>query len=376
MSKIKTSLLCIGLLLLASSIAYLLVKSTPTPERSSFDKPPQPVEDCLISLTNRSIQLRVNGVVRPAEEITLVARVAGEILSISDTFVEGGVMQAGTTLLQIDQTDYQLALADAQALLAQRRFEYELELGRQAIAQREWTLLNPKDATAAEQNLALRTPHLAASKAALAAARAGVDRAQLQLERTTLTAPFNAIILSRDASVGTQATAAQPLAQLAGTDRYYIEAAIPHDRLSWLTIPGAKARIEATTGAQYEGEVIQLLGSLETQGRMVKLLISIDDPLGRLHPREKPLLINEYVTVQLSGIVLEQISVLPRKALRSDQTVWVNENNALTLYPVEILFREEHELLVRGLPDHALVILSDLSTPIPQMPVISEESIR
>jgi multidrug efflux pump subunit AcrA (membrane-fusion protein) len=203
-----------------------------------------------------------------------------------------------------------------------------------------------------------------------------VDRAHLQLERTTLTAPFNAIILSRDASVGTQATAAQPLAQLAGTDRYYIEAAIPHDLLSWLTIPGAKARIEATTGAQYEGEVIQLLGSLETQGRMVKLLISIDDPLGRLHPREKPLLINEYVTVQLSGIVLEQISVLPRKALRSDQTVWVNENNALTLYPVEILFREEHELLVRGLPDHALVILSDLSTPIPQMPVISEESIR
>ena len=69
---------------------------------------------------------------------------------------------------------------------------------------------------------------------------------------------------------------------------------------------------------------------------------------------------------------MEQVSVLPRKALRSDQTVWVNEDNQLRIYPVEILFREQHELLVRGLPDNTLVILSELSTPIPNMPVISE----
>ena len=376
MPKIKTGILCIGLLLLAIGIAYVLVQSAPTPERTAVEKPSQPVEDRLISLTNRSIQLRVNGVVRPAEKITLAARVSGEILSMSDAFIEGGTIEAGTPLLQIEQTDYQLALADAQALLAQRRFEYELELGRQAIAQREWALLGAKEATEAEEKLALRAPHLAASEAALAAAQAGVERAQLQLERTTLTAPFNALILSREASLGTQVTPAQPLAQLAGTDRYYVEAAIPHDRLNWLHIPGAKARIEATTGARYEGEVIQFLGSLETQGRMVKLLIAVDDPLGKLHPKEKPLLLNEYVSVQLSGIVLEQVSILPRKALRSDQTVWVNEDNQLRIYPVEILFREQHELLVRGLPDNTLVILSELSTPIPNMPVISEEPIR
>ena len=376
MSKIKTGILCIGLLLLAMGIAYFLVRSAPTPERAAVEKPAQPVEDRLISITNRSIQLRVNGIVRPAEKITLAARVSGEVLSMNDAFIEGGTVAAGTRLLQIDQIDYQLALADAQALLAQRRFEYELELGRQAIAQREWALLGAKDATEAEEKLALRTPHLAASKAALAAAQAGVDRAQLQLERTTLIAPFNALILSREASVGTQVTPAQPLAQLAGTDRYYVEAAIPHDRLNWLSIPGAKARIEATTGARYEGEVIQLLGSLETQGRMVKLLIRVEDPLGKRQPREKPLLLNEYVSVQLSGNVLEQVSLLPRKALRSDQTVWVNEDNQLRLYPVEVLFREENELLVRGLPDKALVILSELSTPIPNMPVISEEPSR
>ena len=91
---------------------------------------------------------------------------------MSDAFIEGGTIEAGAPLLQIEQTDYQLALADAQALLAQRRFEYELELGRQAIAQREWALLGTKDATEAEEKLALRTPHLAASEAALAAAQA------------------------------------------------------------------------------------------------------------------------------------------------------------------------------------------------------------
>ena len=373
MPKLKTCLLCIGLLLIAAGIAYVLIRSAPKPERTAMEKPPQPVEDMRLTRADRSIQLHVSGTVRPAEQITLSARVAGEIISLCENFIEGGIIEKGRPLLQLDQTDYRLALADAHAHLSQRIYEHELELGRQAIAQREWTLLGSENATEAERSLALRVPHLAASEAALKAAKAGVERAEIQLQRTTLYAPFNAMVLSRNASLGTQASPSEPLAQLAGTDRYYVEAVIPHDRLAWLHIPGSKAQIQAATGALYEGEVIRLLGRVESQGRMVKLLICIDDPLGLTHPREKPLLINEYVQVVLSGKKLKDITPLPRRALRRNQSVWVNEQGSLSIYPVEIVFREREELLVRGLPADARVILSDLATPIPGMSVVSEE---
>ena len=117
-----------------------------------------------------------------------------------------------------------------------------------------------------------------------------------------------------------------------------MEAAIPHDRLNWLHIPGAKARIEATTGARYEGEVIQFLGSLETQGRMVKLLIAVDDPLENYTPEKATLTESVCIRASLRNR-FRAGSVLPRKALRSNQTVWVNEDNQLRIYPVGFLPR-------------------------------------
>ena len=135
----------------------------------------------------------------------------------------------------------------------------------------------------------MRAPHLNAAKAALASAKAQVKRAKLDLEDCNLKAPFNALVHSRYANIGTQATPQTLLARLAGTDTYHVEISIPIDRIQWVSFPGGSAQIKSTSGAHYSGKVLKLTGSLENRGRMVRALVAVEDPWGKKTPNEKPL---------------------------------------------------------------------------------------
>jgi len=52
------------------------------------------------------------GTVVPAREVELKSRVTGEVIDISPEFIEGGLLKAGSLVLQIDTEDYKLALIE------------------------------------------------------------------------------------------------------------------------------------------------------------------------------------------------------------------------------------------------------------------------
>ena len=98
------------------------------------------------------------------------------------------------------------------------------------------------DATLKEKSLALRIPHLNASKAALLPPKQKSNAAQLDLKRTTQRAPFNALVRECYVDLGEQVNPQVPLALLTSTDRYHIEASVPIDRLKWIQFPEAPSR--------------------------------------------------------------------------------------------------------------------------------------
>ena len=135
-------------------------------------------------------------------------------------------------------------------------YAMKLELGHQAVAKREWELLNKgKPAQDMEKELALRQPHLNKVRANLAAAEAELKTAMLDLERTQIRAPFNAMVLSKSVDLGSQVTLQETLAELVGTDTYRIQVSIPVERLEWIQTPsqagdpGSKARIICGQGS-------------------------------------------------------------------------------------------------------------------------------
>lgn len=373
MRKTLILYICLSLLAVAIGGAIIFVKTAPQAEKKRPPKTAALVDTVLLKATDKTVVLHLTGTVIPAEEVMIRSRVAGEVVSISPDFIEGGLIEKGSEIVKIDPVDYELALATAQSVLETARFNHKLELGRQDVAKREWELLNSgDDASELEKELALRIPHLAASKAALQSAESSLERARLNLARTDIRAPFNAVVLSRNVNVGSQASLQDVLAKLAGTDAYWVVVSIPVDRLGWVAIPGSKAQVLSTSGAIHEGRVIKLLGDLEEKGRMARLLVEIQDPLC-LQPENtntKPLLLNEYVRVEIDGRQLKGVYGIPRKALRENNSIWIADSNKLDIREVKVLWRDERQVLIRdGIVDGEKLIVSDMTTPIQGMDV-------
>ena len=247
------------------------------------------------------------------------------VTELHPDWVEGGRVKENDVLVRIDAADYEIALRQAEAELAQAESDALLEKGRQDVARQEWQMIGEAvEASEEDRALALRVPQQKASEARVASARARVARAQLDLDRTTVRAPFNAVILQRHANLGDQATAQAKLATLADTDSYHVRVSVPVDELKWVRWPtdranGSSARIHFQDGSACRGHVIGRLEDLETNGRMARLLVEIPEPL----TQNAPLLINSFVQVVIEGSSVSDVYVIDRKAYRDGSVIWL-----------------------------------------------------
>jgi RND family efflux transporter MFP subunit len=371
------------LLVLAAGLAGAsYIRSTgPKPRKKQPEQVTPLVQVMEVHRSRESVVVEAMGAVIPAREIVLKPRISGEIISVHPEFVEGGLLKTGDEILRIDPRDYELELAQQKSQVTSANYALKLELGHQDVAKREWQLLNGgKKAEPLDRELALRKPHLRKAKADVEAAKADLEKAQLNLDRTIILSPFNSIIRVRNVELGSQASSQESLAELVGTDEYWIRASVPVDRLKWITIPrktgepGSPARIIYGNGSyEREGSVIRLLGDLESEGRMARIIVAVKDPLNLDVGETKtpPLLMGEYVRVEIQGQKLVDVFRIPRIALRDDAYVWIaGEDDRLSVRRVETLWRDAESVLLRaGLEDGERLIISDLPTPVKGMKV-------
>jgi RND family efflux transporter MFP subunit len=379
-SIIFRALLCIIIIATGLFAVNYLTRSNPKAHRQAPTKITPRVRVQPVTPTNETVIIQASGTVIPARKITLKSRVAGEVIDTHPDFSPGGFLKKGERVLKVDDTDYQLVLARKQSEVVAARYAIALEKGRQEVARREWALINkdhPADDGDAE--LALRKPHLEKVLADLKVARIGIKQAQLNIERTRIRAPFNAVILATYVETGSQITVQERIADLVATDEYWVRVSIPVDRLKWISIPanhrkaGSITRVIYHSSAVRTGSVIKLLGDLEPKGRMARLLIAIKDPLGRNHPgsHRLPLLIGEYVRVEIKGKPLNNVYRIPRTALRDGTHLWVvGPGEKLEIRKVETIWRDAEAVFLKtGIQPGDRLIISDLSTPIAGMSV-------
>lgn len=379
--KVLVALMSLAVIVTAIGIAIFLVFTKPKAGRRHPHKKLKP----LVSVTSvrpetHTVTVRVMGTVVPAKELTLKSRVAGEIVRMHPEFTEGGLLRRGEEILRIDDMDYRLIVAQKQSAVADARYALKLEMGRQEIARREWQLLNGDNPTPAEDaELALRKPHLAKAQSDLIAAEAELEAARLQLARTKIHAPFNAIVRSTSVHQGSQVTPQENIAALVNTDTYWIQASIPVDQLQWIDIPGREATkgsevvVRYQDGAVRTGRVIKLLSDLAKQGRMARLVIQIADPLSLASPdADVPaMLIGEYVQADIQGRHIPNAYRIPRDALREGSRVWiVGKDGTLDIREVHVVWRDTQSVILkRGLEPEERVVISDLATPVKGMTV-------
>ena len=284
--------------------AGLLMALGGAPERAAPEVAAAAVEVVQVSASDAPATIRATGVVTAAQEVTLIPQVAGRVVEISDKLLPGGRFAKGEVLARIDPRDYQLAVAQSSSAVKQAELELQLEGGRQEIARREWAMLGD----GGESALALRQPHLAVAQQSLEAARSGLAQAQINLERTLLRAPFNAVVLSEGLDVGQVVGQSSQAARLAGTDRARVIVSVPVESLRLIDIPGLGAdrgsevmvtqALGAAAPIRRAGRVVRLGGELDPETRAGQLIIEIDAPMAG---GDLPLLPGAFVDAEIRG---------------------------------------------------------------------------
>jgi len=383
----KTLLICSIILIAAAALTTLIFFTEPTATRVGATKETAMLVDVTdVERGTFRPTIVAMGTVEPAQDITLSPRVSGEILERSPKFTPGGFVKKGEILLQIDPADFENTLQQRQSELRQAIADLEIEMGRQDVARKDYQLL---DETLSPENeaLVLRKPQLNSARANVESARAAVEQAELELQRSSIKAPFDAHILRRNVNVGSQVAPGDNLGRLVGLDTYWVATTVPLSKLRWLSFPdsegemGSEVRIRNRTAwpeeAYRTGYLYKLVGTLEEQTRMARVLVAVPDPLAyRNDSTDVPaLMIGAFVEARIRAREIPDVIRLERDYIRKDGTVWIMEEGKLRIRGVDIVFQDaEYAYITSGLNDTDQVVTTNLTTVVDGAPLRVEGS--
>ena len=344
MSEQKSQIKAIGLPLLFILVGVFIFASlrSTRPEAEKRKEKENPLVVDVVRAVSEDIPIIIEtqGNTIAAQKIDLRAEVSGRLVWKSRNLIAGGRLEKGAQLARLDGRDYEIALKQQQASLGRARLDLQVELGRKRVAEREWSLM--KQEKKEKNSLALREPQLAAAQMNLMAAESGLQKAQLNLDRTIIRAPFNGFVERQNADVGQVVTPQMAFGNFVGSDRFWVNVKVPTDKLQWVDFPkkgqkGSTVKIWQEVGAskiEREGRVLQLAGSLDPTGRMAQILIEIEDPLALKSPEgsKLPMLLGGYVHAKIKGKTMTNAIEIPRRAVQEGSMVLImNNKNRLEL---------------------------------------------
>ncbi len=373
----------LALLVLAGALygARRLVASRPETTRREMDSRAVPVRVITPVRTNYQVRVSSMGEVLAARHVSLRTQVGGRIVEVHPAFESGGRFREGEVLLVIEPDDYETALSEARSHYAQARLQEDLELQRQLVARSELTQSGSDVPDGAGRRIALREPQVEAARAAVTAADAAVRRAQRNLDRTKVVAPFDAVLLTKNVDIGSVVSAQAAVAELAAVDQFHIKASFSPGQLRWMPerdrdghfLASGPVEVRARSGQSWftrEGRMVRLLGDLS--GNMVRVLVSVPDPLTG---DDDPLLLGTFAHCLLPGRALDGVLAVPLRAVRDGGVVWVaGAGDRLERLTPEIIWTgDDLALLGDGLNANARVIVSALVADVEGMPLIVED---
>ncbi|MBA3545962.1 MAG: HlyD family efflux transporter periplasmic adaptor subunit [Nannocystis sp.] len=346
------------------------------------------------------IELQALGEVKPVHRLVMQSEVSGRVIERNPALMPGGLLQRGEPLVRVDGRDHATVVAAQRAALEQASAAVVEERGRKQVAEYEWQA-NAQQLSEDARKFALRETQARSVEASLSSARSQLDRARRDLARTQVKVPFDALVLEAGVELGQLVTPAASLATVVAIDRYWVEVAVPVSQLIHFDIPGvniarggqgsrAKVLLDAGGGVVIErsGFVERLLGQVDAKGRMARVLVVVEDPLGlaaaramaatpgiaaaseTTNPRAMlPLLLGSFVRVQIAGAPLPGTTELPRVALIDDGAVWLVSDGKLAMREVEVAWRSADTVLVRGLRTGDAVVTTPLASPTEGMAV-------
>ncbi len=277
------------------------------------------------------------GALTPRQSLRLTSQVPGEITWVNDKLAAGGVLAAGEVLLRVDERDYVIAVAGAQARYAQAQASIELEEGRAEIASLEWSAWQQSQGEDAPANpLALRQPQRAEATALRQVFRAELDRAQLALERTTVRAPWAGSVVQANAVVGQVLSAGDVTATLFPLDYAIVELQVPANMMRLLDagIQRVELRpVDDVSAPAVLGTFDAVVRNLTEDTRLATVRVRVDQPL-----QHAGWAYGMHLEATIVAEEQRQVARIPADLIVSGNLVWVYRDQQARrhqVYPLE-----------------------------------------
>lgn len=371
----------------------------------------RPVKVRAIKVSNIDVVPRVIGYGRvvPARTWDAVAEVSGQVAWVSDDLLDGRVVAAGTELLRIEDSNYRLALIQAEAQLRASEVKNKTARDGLAIAKKELELLRTeyerkrnlaKTGTVSKAVVdAAERPMLAgqtqvsnlkntidlneAEHQVLIAQR---DAAKLDLDRISKIAPFDARITTVKIGVAQYANKGQLMFLADGLDVAEIAAQFSTGVLRPLIgasgnggatgvrrgVLGLQAVVRLQTArhtVEWPARISRVSGIIDPQTQSIGVVVAVDRPTDKARPGERPPLFrNTFVEVELSSAPIKSQIVVPLNAVHQGMVYLVDSDLRLERRKVEIDFSlKGYAVLKKGLKPGELIVTSDLITAVDGM---------
>lgn len=276
-------------------------------------------------------ELTVYGQSEPKRRVTVRAEVAGQVSEV--LIPRGATVHKGDVLLRLSEDDRPQRLEQARAALQQRQLEYE---GAKS--------LKIKGLQAERQ--------LAEALTLLRAARAELKRAELNLQHTTVVAPFGGILQARHVEVGDFLSVGDPLAEVLELDPLLVTGDVSEREVGELHV-GMTATAELSNGTILEGIISYIAPSADVSTRTYRIEMQAANP-----PPHQRGGMSASIRVPREAVAAHKVS--PALLSLDDAGVLgiksVDAEGRVRFYPVEILKSERDGLWLGGLPANLRLI--------------------
>jgi len=358
--KIVTGLIQLGVVIAVIAAAYVVTLFLQERREPPAAKPPEAARILVETVKPERIpaytlQVETTGTVIARARVSIAPQVGGRVISVLDTFRDGGRFEAGEVLFQIDPQDYDVAVESAQARVADVEARLEQTEAEAANSVRDWKRVYPNEPP---PPLVARTPQLKALRADLDAARAQLRDAKLDRARTEYTLPFDGRVIATSVTEGQLLAPNQPYGEAYALNALEVAVDITPaelDRLDPVLERSGIAR--AAGGVRGESQVVvaRLGAELDPRTRTYPLRLSFRN--GRTF------LPGTFVDVTLDGPVERGVFRLPPTAVSITDYVWTVVDGTLKQVGVQVLDRSDTAVFVRPFDADEGVVVSPLINP-------------
>lgn len=234
-------------------------QSATAPNASPRNEDKAPVAEVRVRMSHAEPVMRtaqLAGRTAAVRKVKLRTRIAGQMAEIA--VERGAFVEAGQPIVRLDSGNLAAQLAQAQALLKQRKLQYQ---AAQKMAEQGYQ----------------SAVGLATARAQLQAARAAVTRTRNQIDYTTIEAPFAGVLETLPVELGDVLADGDVVGQVIQQDPFIVWAQVSEDVVALLE-PGQQGTATLISGATRSGRVRFISSVADAATRTYRVELEIDNP--------------------------------------------------------------------------------------------------